>query len=48
MLVYKTDKIDQAREWLKGDPYYQANIWESVEIKFIKVALGDQVGGLTW
>lgn len=48
MLVYKTDKIEQAREWLKGDPYYQANIWESVEIKFIKVALGDQVGGLTW
>ena len=48
MLVYKTDDREKARALLAGDPYYNADIWESVDLHLFRAAGGDLVGGKAW
>ncbi len=47
-LIYKTDQIDTARNWLEADPYFKAPIWETVEFHLFRGALGEAVGGITY
>lgn len=48
LLVYKTQDMEEARAWLEQDPYYAADIWQSVELRFFRGAAGDAVGGRAW
>lgn len=48
MLIFKADSPEQALEMAKQDPYYHADIWESMEVSRFVGAAGDFVGGKTW
>jgi len=48
ILIYKTDDVATARKYLEGDPYFKANIWESVSINTFRGALGESVGGIAY
>jgi len=45
VLIYKTEDKAVAREMLESDPYFSADIWDSVVYQTFRGALGDAVGG---
>jgi uncharacterized protein len=48
LLIYKADSEAHARALLEGDPYFAADIWDSVRIDPYWAVAGDWVGGKTW
>ena len=48
MLIYKTDDCEKAKALLAADPYYHADIWETVDFHMFRAAGGDLVGGKSW
>lgn len=48
VLIVKADSADDARALLAGDPYFDAGIWETIEIEPFVPAAGEWVGGVTW
>lgn len=48
LLIVKAESVDEARAFLKQDPYFSANIWESIEIHDFMPAAGDWIGGKIW
>jgi hypothetical protein len=48
LLVVKAESEAQARAMLAQDPYFQADIWSSIEVRAFSAAVGDWVGGKTW
>jgi uncharacterized protein YciI len=48
LLVVKADSAAAARAFLEQDPYYQAGIWEQIDIHHFSTAAGDWVGGKAW
>ena len=48
LLVVKADTAAAARQFLEQDPYYQAGIWKSIEIRRLSSVAGEWVGGKTW
>ena len=47
LLIYNVDSEAAARGLLEADPYYHADIWESVEIRRFQPVAGEWVGGKT-
>ena len=48
LLVVKASNAQDARSFLAQDPYHDADIWETIEIKPFVAAAGDWVGGAAW
>ena len=48
LLVVKAETAAAAREFLEQDPYYQADIWKSIDIHHFGSAAGEWIGGKTW
>jgi uncharacterized protein YciI len=48
LLAYRTDDLEQAKEWLDGDPYARCGIWAEIEWSRLVLAAGSLVGGVTW
>ncbi len=48
ILVFRTQSADRARELATADPYFEAGVWESVEVMPFYPAAGGYVGGKTW
>jgi uncharacterized protein YciI len=48
LLVYSVDSEAAARRLLEADPYFSADVWESVEIRRFQPVAGEWVGGKTW
>ncbi|MEP2990494.1 MAG: YciI family protein [Parasphingorhabdus sp.] len=48
LLIVKADSADKARNFLEQDPYFSADIWESIEIHDFMPAAGDWIGGKIW
>jgi len=48
VLVYDVPDPDTARALLEGDPYFAADIWESVELYPFTAAVGTWIGGKIW
>jgi uncharacterized protein YciI len=48
LLIYNVDSEAAARELLEADPYFSADIWESVEIRNFQPVAGEWIGGKTW
>jgi uncharacterized protein len=48
LLIYRVETAEAARALIEGDPYFAADIWESVEVTPFMAAAGDWVGGKTW
>ena len=48
MLVISASDVDDARAFIEEDPYYNADIWESIQIDRVGVTAGSWVGGKPW
>ena len=48
LLVVKAASAADAQAFLAQDPYYQADIWESVAIHHLSSVAGEWVGGKSW
>ena len=48
MLVISAEDLADARAFIEGDPYHNADIWESIEINRVGVTAGSWVGGKPW
>lgn len=48
ILIYKTEDKEEAEALLKGDPYFDAGIWDKVSINIFRGAIGDVVGGISF
>lgn len=48
LLVVKAESEAEARELLKSDPYFKADIWSDIEVRAFNAAAGEWVGGKTW
>lgn len=46
--IYEVADRDQALELLRGDPYHQAGVWESVDCARVALAAGRWIGGASW
>jgi uncharacterized protein YciI len=48
LLIYNVDSEAAARGLLEADPYYHADIWETVEISRFQPVAGSWIGGKVW
>ena len=48
MIIFRADSDGEARALLNRDPYAQADIWASVEIRPFLPAAGKWIGGKIW
>ncbi len=48
LMIVKADSVDDARNLLAQDPYFGADIWESIEIEPFLAVAGDWLGGIAW
>lgn len=48
LYVLEAVDLDNAHKRLKTDPYYQADIWQTVEINEFNAYAGTWVGGKNW
>ena len=48
LLILEVDSPDEADEMLKADPYYQAGVWQEINVQEFKGVVGSWVGGKTW
>lgn len=48
LLIYKTDSIDTAKALIAADPYYKADIWETITYNRFLGAAGEAVGGIAY
>jgi hypothetical protein len=48
MLVISAVDFLDARAFIEGDPYFSADIWESIQIDRVGVTAGSWVGGKPW
>ncbi|ABI76203.1 YCII domain protein [Hyphomonas neptunium ATCC 15444] len=48
LLVITASSIADARAFIEADPYYQAGIWDTVEIDRLGMSAGEWVGGKSW
>lgn len=48
VLVVTASSIADARAFIEADPYFKADIWESVQVDKLGMAAGDWVGGKPW
>jgi uncharacterized protein YciI len=48
LLIVKAESEADARALLEADPYYQAGIWNDIDVRAFGAVAGDWVGGKTW
>jgi hypothetical protein len=48
MYCFRTKDAQEALQLLEQDPYYQAGVFESVELRPFLPAAGDYIGGKIW
>jgi uncharacterized protein YciI len=48
LLIVTADNVEDARAFLGTDPYFTADLWQSIDIRAFNPAAGDWVGGVTW
>ena len=46
--VYSTDERTIAEALLHNDPYYRAGLYEEVEFRAFRPAVGTWIGGASW
>ena len=46
--IYRASDLEDAEALLHNDPYYQAGLYETVEIHAFRPAAGVWIGGATW
>lgn len=48
LYIIEADSQQQAKTILSGDPYYQVDVWQRIDITEFKAYAGDWVGGENW
>ena len=48
LLVVDAGSLDEATGMVHDDPYYQAGVWQEINIQEFKAVVGSWVGGKTW
>lgn len=48
LLVVTADSLADARALIEADPYFKADIWESIQIDRLGTSAGEWVGGKPW
>ena len=48
LLVVDVDGLDEATEMMHTDPYFEAGVWQEINIQEFKGVVGSWVGGKTW
>lgn len=48
LLVITATSIADARAFIEADPYFKAEIWESVQIDKLGMSAGEWIGGKPW
>jgi uncharacterized protein YciI len=48
LLIFDVGSLDEATAMLHADPYYQAGVWQEINIREFKGVVGSWVGGKTW
>ncbi len=48
MLVISATDMADAQAFIEQDPYYDADIWDSIQIDRVGVTAGSWVGGKPW
>ena len=48
LLIVRAESAADARALLEADPYFQAGIWNDIDIRAFGAVAGDWVGGKTW
>ena len=48
LLIFDVGSLDEAAAMLHADPYYQAGVWQEINIQEFKGVVGSWVGGKTW
>lgn len=48
LLIFEVGSLDEATAMLHADPYYQAGVWQEINIQEFKGVVGSWVGGKTW
>ena len=46
--VVEVKSLDEATRMLHADPYYQAGVWQEINVQEFKGVVGSWVGGKTW
>ena len=48
LLVVEVDGLDEATEMMHTDPYFEAGVWQEMNIHEFKGVVGSWVGGKIW
>jgi len=48
LIIVEAQDADAARAFLESDPYYAADIWQTIEIHEFVAAAGGWIGGKKW
>jgi len=48
LLVVTATSVADARAFIEADPYFKADIWESVQVDKLGMSAGEWVGGKPW
>lgn len=48
LLVVEVGGLDEATEMMHADPYFEAGVWQEVNIHEYKAVVGSWVGGKAW
>ena len=48
LLIVKAASESDARALIAADPYFQADIWDDIQIQSFRAVAGDWAGGKTW
>ncbi len=48
LLIFEVDSLDEAAAMLHADPYYQAGVWQEINIQEFRGVIGSWLGGKTW
>jgi uncharacterized protein YciI len=48
LIIYDAETAEAAQSLFAGDPYAQAQVWETVTIHPFKPVAGTLIGGATW
>ena len=48
MFIITAEDEKAAQDFLEGDPYHKAGIWETIKISEFNAVVGEYIGGKTW
>jgi hypothetical protein len=48
VIVLRAASEQEARDFMKGDPYFQNGVWARIDVRRFRAVCGTALGGVTW